>query len=181
MACRLYVIFSDLQLKIAHLPVESRRKLSCGERHGKIGKQSDTHHLKVIGKADGTEYRTGAKIDQRSRSKMSVYKIEVGFYLTTEDDTQTMVVDDKRRCLLHNQLEYRGMAMQHSYLIAEIDVFTYSLIMGREDIPHPEDVQQFGLFVHWLSFFGNKDNKNPPQNLFYRKNRTKRTFSHSIG
>jgi hypothetical protein len=68
---------------------------------------------------------------------MAILQIEVHVALTSGDDAQAVVIDDKRCGLLDNQLEHTRIAMNHYQLVAEIYAVANFVIVRGKDFLHP--------------------------------------------
>ena len=133
------------QLEVAHLSVKGRRHLFLGKGHGEVGKEGESEDFEVVRETDGVDDGAWSEVDERSRTDVAVDEVEVDATLATDDEPQTVVVDNEGRLLMDKQTEHLRVAVQDAYLIAEIDVFADLFNVGHEDVLHPHHVHQFGL------------------------------------
>ena len=118
------------------------------ERHGEVGKECEAINLEIVGKADGRDDGARSEIDQCACCNATVLQIEVHVCLALRDDAKAMVVDDKWRCLLHDEMKHTWVTMHHAELAVEMDVLAYLSEVAGKDISHLRESHQSGLLVH---------------------------------
>ena len=138
---RLLVFFRNRQLEIAHLSVEGWWELPRRKGHGKVGKESDALNFQVVRYADGVDNRAWPEINQCARFEVTIYEVEVDLALTTGDDAHAVVVDNKGRHLLHNQLKDLMIAMNHRQFIVEEHILAYLRIILKENMAYSRNVK----------------------------------------
>lgn len=67
---------------------------------------------------------------------MAIHEVEVDFTLSADDDTHAVVIDDKRRSLLPNQLKQLFSTVNEGQLVAEVNILAELHEMRREDVAH---------------------------------------------
>ena len=108
-----------------------------GKGHWEVGKESDTIYLNVAGKSDGVDNGSRPNIDKRTSRDVTVLKVEVDVRLTTGEYAQTVVVDDERRALLHNQTKNSGIAVHDTQFVVDEERLAYGIGLSGQDILHP--------------------------------------------
>jgi hypothetical protein len=67
---------------------------------------------------------------------VTVLQVEVDFCLTAQDDAKTVIVDDKRRLLAHQQTEHRVVAANHSQFAIQEYMLSDLREVWCEDVTH---------------------------------------------
>ena len=76
------ILFLYTELEVTHLSVEGRGHLSCGKRHGKVGRESDTVYLQVLRESDRIDDSAGTDKDEHTLREHFLHQVDVDPYLS---------------------------------------------------------------------------------------------------
>ena len=128
------------QLEVTYLTIKGWWKLTCCEGHGEIGEESDAHQFEVVGETDGIDDGSWAKVDKCASREVTVHEVEVDVAFAACYHAQTMVVDDEGRLLLHDESEYKRLAVNHRQFVAEENALTDLREVVLKDVTHSRHV-----------------------------------------
>ena len=120
-----------------------------GKGHWEVGKESDTIYLDVAGKSDGVDNGSRTDVDKCASRDVTVLKVEVDVRLTTGEYAQTVVVDDERWTLLHNQTKDSSVPMYDTQFVVDEERLAYVIGLSGQNILHPLGVHQFWRVAHF--------------------------------
>ena len=98
---------------------------------------SRTTNLTVENIGKGWLPQVSASAQATVQSDVTVLKIEVDVRLTTGEYAQTVVIDDERWTLLHNQTKNSGIAVHDAHFVVDEERLAYGIGLSGQDILHP--------------------------------------------
>lgn len=89
---------------------------------------------------DGIDDGAWAEVDQCASREVTIHEVEVDVAFAVSDDAQTVVVDNKGRLSLHDELEKTRFAVNHRQFVVEEKILANLREIVLKDVAHQRHV-----------------------------------------